>query len=384
MIPYGRQQLDNADIQAVLEVLKGDWLTCGPCVSEFEEKLADYCGAKHVIAVSNGTAALHVAMLAANIGTGDRVLTSPNTFLASANCSEYVGATADFVDISPETLNLSPELLEKNWKADTKAVVAVDFAGRPCNMPAIYKHANGHGAIVIEDAAHAIGSRFMYEGEEFNVGGHPWADMTTFSFHPVKTMTSGEGGAIATDDNDLAARCRSFRNHGMMKTRPAEPWHYEMLEPGYNYRITDLQCALGISQLSKLDDFSERRQDITDSYNKALSELDWLICPVSDFAQNGFTPSRVAWHLYVVQINFSRIGKSRAQVMDELRKLGVGTQVHYIPVHTQPYYQNKYGYGWGDCPVTESYYERCLSLPLYPSMNDEDVGRVISAVRGLR
>lgn len=378
-IPYGRQHIDAADIQAVTEVLQGDWLTGGPNVAEFERALADYCGAKHVIAVSNGTTALHLAMLAARVGEGHQVVTSPNTFLASANCAEYVGASTWFSDIDPVSYNLDPMLLEKNWKEGTKAVIAVDFAGQPCNMPEIARVARARGAVVVEDAAHAIGSRFKVGGKEYAVGGHPWADMTTFSFHPVKTMTCGEGGAIATNNDELAARCRSLRSHGMVKGRPDEPWYYEMPELGFNYRITDIQCALGLSQLRKLDSFVERRQQITDLYNDAFLELDWLVCP-QPVLSGGFAPSRVAWHLYVVQIDFKAIGKSRTQVMVELREAGVGTQVHYIPVHTQPYYAEKYGYDPGDCPDAESYYKACLSLPLYPAMTDEDVEQVIATV----
>jgi dTDP-4-amino-4,6-dideoxygalactose transaminase len=228
---------------------------------------------------------------------------------------------------------------------------------------------------VIEDAAHSLGSRFLYNGKTYAVGGHPWADMTTFSFHPVKTLTTGEGGAIATDNDELATRCRLLRSHGMERTRPDEPWFYEMRQPGYNYRITDIQCALGLSQLSRLEQFIGRRQAVVDEYTAAFSHL-----------KNFKTPSlvssgRSAWHLYVVQIDFPQLGKSRAQVMQELKKRGIGTQVHYIPVHLQPYYRNRYGYAPGKCPQAEAYYEQCLSLPLYPAMTDEDVLRVIAAVR---
>lgn len=379
-IPYGRQLLDEADIDAVVQCLRGDWLTCGPRVAEFEQAVAETVGAKHVIAVSNGTTALHLAMLAARIGAGDKVVTSPNTFLASANCAEYVGASVWFSDIDPVSYNLDPVLLEKNWQAGTKAVVVIDFAGQPCNMPEIACVVRKNGAMVIEDAAHAIGSRFEVDGVEYAVGGHPWADMTTFSFHPVKTMTCGEGGAIATDNDELASRCRSLRSHGMLKSRPDEPWYYEMAELGYNYRITDIQCALGSSQLKKLDGFIERRQQIINRYNEAFQGQAWLCRPqIRGF--NGFAPSRTAWHLYAVQIDFPKIGKTRAQVMKQLLEAGVGTQVHYIPVHTQPYYREKYGCGPGDCPVAEAYYERCLSLPLFPAMTGDEVERVIEAVK---
>lgn len=377
MIPYGRQSIIDEDIDAVVEILKGDWLTCGPTVDRFEAALCDYTGARHAIAVSNGTAALHVAMLAAGIKAGDRVLTSPNTFLASANCAEYVGASADFVDIDPQTLNLCPHTLERKWKNDTRAVVAVDFAGRPCDMPAIAQTARRNGAVVIEDAAHALGSRMEHDGQSYAVGGHPWADMTTLSFHPVKTLTTGEGGAILTDSDELAEKCRLFRNHGMVRNRPEEPWFYGMEQPGFNYRITDLQCALGVSQLKRLEGFIRRRQEITDVYNVAFQALEHLQTP--SLFENG----RSAWHLYAVQIDFPTLGKSRAQVMQELRDLGVGTQVHYIPVHLQAYYQEKYGYAEGKCPVAEAYYGQCLSLPLFPTMTDGQVQEVIDAVRSV-
>ncbi len=374
IIPYGRQSITEDDIHAVVDVLRGDWLTCGPSVERFENELCNYTGARHCIAVSNGTAALHVAMLAAGIGEGDRVITSPNTFLASANCAEYVGAIADFVDIDPETQNISPLTLEAAWSGDTKAVVAVDFAGRPCDMPAIAEVARARGGMIIEDAAHALGSRIEHTGKVYSVGSHPWADMTTFSFHPVKTLTTGEGGAILTQSDALAERCRVFRSHGMERNRPEEPWFYEMKQPGFNYRITDLQCALGCSQLKRLEEFIARRQAIVDSYNAAFQTLNNLQTPCS------VSGGRVAWHLYVVQIDFPSIGKSRAQVMKDLMERGVGTQVHYIPVHLQSYYRNKYGYAFGKCPNAETFYEGCLSLPLFPAMSDSDVAQVVDAV----
>jgi UDP-4-amino-4,6-dideoxy-N-acetyl-beta-L-altrosamine transaminase len=378
IIPYGRQTISEEDIAEVVNVLRSDWLTCGPVVERFERELAAYCGAKHAIAVSNGTAALHVAMLAAGITAGDRVLTSPNTFLASANCAEYVGAMADFVDIDSETYNLDPGRLEVRWKSDTRAVVAVDFAGLPCDMLEIARIARRHGAFVIEDAAHALGSRFSAQGREYHVGSHPWADMTTFSFHPVKTITTGEGGAITTNDDALARRCRMYRSHGMHKTRPEEPWFYEMATPGYNYRITDIQCALGAGQLRRLEKFVARRQEIVDTYRSAFADLKWLKLPPK--ANDEW---RVAWHLFVVQIDFDAIGITRAWLMQELANKGVGSQVHYIPVHLQPYFARKYGYAPGNCPVAEAYYRRCLSLPLYPAMTDKQVALVAAVVRGI-
>jgi perosamine synthetase len=396
MIPYGKQTIDEDDIAAVVEVLKGDWLTCGPVVDRFEQALAHYCGAKHAIAVANGTAALHVAMLAAGIKAGDRVLTSANTFLASANCAEFVGATADFADIDPRTYNVTVETLAAAWKPDVKAVVPVDFAGQPCDMPAIATLARSRGATIIEDASHALGSQFQHDGQWYKVGGHPWADMTTFSFHPVKTITTGEGGAILTNDDKLAVRCRLLRSHGMVKD-PSQfvssarcpllsekgPWFYEMHEVGFNCRITDIQCALGLSQLNKLDRFIQRRAEIVAQYNAAFASHPFLKCPeLPAFHLSSFIlhPSEIAWHLYVLKIDFAKLGKQRAQVMAELRELGVGTQVHYIPVHLQPYYRSKYGYDSGKCPQTEIFYSRNLSLPLFPAMTDADMHHVVGIV----
>lgn len=379
LLPYGRQTVDSDDAAAVSEALRSDFLTTGPTVERFERALADYCGARHAVAVANGTAALHVAMMAAGIGPNQRVLTSANTFLASANCAEFVGATADFADIDPRTYNVTADTLRAAWRDDVRAVVAVDFAGQPCNMPAIATLARERGAVVIEDASHALGTRFVYEGNVHKVGGHPWADMTTFSFHPVKTITTGEGGAILTNDDRLAERCRRFRNHGMIRIETVSPWYYEMSELGYNYRLSDIHCALGLSQLRKLDQFIVRRQEIVGIYNNAFAPLPFVVTPrTSDLTPN---PSLIAWHLYVLQIDFNSLGRSRAQVMAELRRHGVGTQVHYIPVHLQPYYRRKYGYGPGKCPNAEAYYQRCLSLPLFPAMTDEDVQRVVDSVK---
>jgi UDP-4-amino-4,6-dideoxy-N-acetyl-beta-L-altrosamine transaminase len=390
MIPYGKQSIDEADVSAVAEVLKSDWLTCGPAVERFERALAEYGGAKHAIAVANGTAALHVAALAARLGPGQRLITSPITFLASANCAEFVGAAADFADIDPATQCVSAETLRRAWRDDVKAVVAVDFAGYPCASREMAELVHSKGALLIEDGCHAIGGG----RDGCKVGGLPWVDLTVFSFHPVKTITTGEGGAILTNDDDLAARCRRFRNHGMVRDPslfhpsivippPSDrgPWYYEMPELGYNYRITDLQCALGLSQLKKLDRFVARRQQIVDAYNAAFGALDSVLRPPSssfNLPPSAFSP---AWHLYVLQFDFPRMGKSRTEIVQALKERGVGTQVHYIPVHLQPYYRERRGYGPGKCPAAEAYYAKSLSLPLYPAMTDAEVERVISAVR---
>ena len=406
-IPYGRQSIGEEDIAAVVAVLKSDWLTCGPAVERFERTLAASCGAKYAIAVCNGTAALHVAMLAAGIQPGQRVITSPNTFLASANCAEFVGAHVDFVDIDGTTLNLDPKALAQTIMTDVKAVVTVDFAGRPSELPAINRLAKAAGACVIEDAAHSLGSSFEYAGRRYRVGGHPWADMATLSFHPVKTITTGEGGAILTDDENLARRCRRFRSHGMIRdnhewvqqpnslekvgnsdTTEMAPWYYEMQELGYNYRITDFQCALGEVQLSQLEGLVRRRAEIVSCYDSAFSDLPMVkIAPHSMEAPMNegisYNFSDIAWHLYVLQIDFVRLGKTRSQIMSALRSKGVGTQVHYIPVHLQPYYRRKYGFKPGKCPVAEKYYSQALSLPLFAGMSDRDVQQVISAIRSV-
>ncbi len=372
-LPYGRQSIDESDIAAVVEVLRTDWLTCGPAVDWFEEALAAACGARQAVAVCNGTAALHLAMRAAGVGPGDRVLTSANTFLASANAAEYVGATADFADIDPETRCVSVETLRAAWKPDVKAVVAVDYAGFPCVTEEMADFIHSRGARVVEDACHAIGGQL----DGHAVGGLPWVDMTVFSFHPVKTMTTGEGGAILTNEAKWADSCRLNRHHGMARAPagadPSAP-PYTMELPGYNYRITDFQCALGLSQLSRLEGFVARRGEIVDRYNRAFGGLPHVRIPKAPAG------GRVAWHLYALQIDFQRLGRTRAEMMGELRARGVGTQIHYYPVHLQPYYAKRYGYGTGKCPVAEAWHEQTLSLPLYPGLTEGDVDRVIEAV----
>lgn len=438
MIPYGRQSISEDDIAAVVRSLRSDFLTCGPEVEAFEKEFAAFVGAKHAVAVCNATAALHLAMQVLGIGKGDRVVTSPNTFVASANAAAYVGATPDFSDIDPKSYNLDPVVLEQNWKPDTKAVVAVDYAGQPCNMPEIALIARSRGAYVIEDACHGTGGGFQVDGRKWKLGGHPWADITTFSFHPVKTLTTGEGGILLTENDEWAAKARLLRTHGITRT-PSEftglsdspsspssairdqsslaergPWYYEMQELGYNYRITDLQCALGRSQLNRLSEFITRRQQIVAHYNKSLANLDWLKTPAfgctllpatrhespatrySLLATASETPpppatgsdfsyqlSDISLHLYTVQIDFPRLGKTRTEVMQELREQGVGTQVLYIPVYLQPWYRRTYGYASGKCPNAERFYARALSLPLFPAMTDADVQKVIHSVLAL-
>ena len=401
-LPYSRQWVDEADIQAVADVLRSEFLTCGPKVEEFEGRFAALVGARHAAAMNSATSALHVAMLVAGIKRGDRVITTPNTFLASANCAAFVGATPDFADIDPVSYNLDAVALERSWLPDTRAIVAVDYAGQPCDMPRIARFARERGAMVIEDACHSVGGGGTHEGRVWKVGGHPWADITVFSFHPVKAMTSGEGGMLVTNNDVWAAHARSLRSHGVVKD-PARfvglcsvmshgaslkgshlsetgPWYYEMQDLGYNYRITDIQCALGLSQLDRLSGFVARRREIVARYNAALADLPWLTTPG---LRNPADRDYISWHLYTVQIAFEKIGKTRTQVMTELRNRGVGTQVLYIPVHLQPWYRQRYGYGPGKCPVAEECYRHTLSLPLYPAMTEADVDRVIGIVRDL-
>jgi dTDP-4-amino-4,6-dideoxygalactose transaminase len=428
MIHYGKQSVSEDDIAAVVRALRSDFLTCGPEVAAFEREFAAFVGAKHAVAVCNATEALHLAMRVLAIGPGDRVLTSPITFVASANAAAYVGAFPDFCDIHTGTRNIDPSALEANWQNDTRAVVAVDYGGIPCEMPEIARIARGRGAFVIEDACHGTGGGFLAEGRPWKLGGHPWADITTFSFHPVKTLTTGEGGILLTENDEWAAKARLLRTHGITRN-PEEfaglldplssnsdllssvlaergPWYYEMQELGYNYRITDLQCALGRSQLQRLPEFIARRQEIAFRYNQAFSTLDWLTTPkftsvpplitnhslpaTSSSSEVRPPPSAISYqlsdlslHLYTVEIDFDKIGKSRSQVMQELRDKGVGSQVLYIPVYLQPWYRRTYGYAPGKCPNAEKFYARALSLPLFPAMTDADVETVIDAVSKL-
>jgi perosamine synthetase len=390
-LPYGKQWIDDDDIAAVIGVLRSDFLTSGPEVTAFEEEFAAMTGAPHAIAFTNATAALHAAVHVAGIGAGDRVITSPNTFLSSANCAAFVGATPDFADIDPVTRNLDPVALEAMWTDDVKAVIPVAFGGQPADMPRIAEIARARGTVVIEDASHAAGGGFFREGKSWKTGNHPWADMTVFSFHPVKTMTTGEGGMLVTADDEFARKARLFRSHGLerdaarfqgfgVESGPlAEvgPWVYEMHDLGHNQRITDIQCALGRTQLAKLPCFIERRRGIVAAYNSAFADL-----PCLDTPGLGVERDRdlISWHLYTVEIDFPSLGKSRTEIMTALLERGVGSQVLYIPVHLQPWYRRTYGYGPGKCPVAERYYSRCLSLPLYPSLKNDDVARVIAAV----
>ncbi|MFZ5632092.1 MAG: UDP-4-amino-4,6-dideoxy-N-acetyl-beta-L-altrosamine transaminase [Bacillota bacterium] len=366
-LPYGKQFIDRDDIRAVLDVLQSDWLTTGPKVEEFERELARKAGARYAVVLNSGTAALHAAYFAAGVGPGDEVITSSITFAATANAALFLGARPVFADVRPDTVNMDPEKLEKLITSRTRVLVPVDFAGHPADLDAVMDIARKHNLVVVEDAAHALGAR--YHGRV--VGSI--ADMTVFSFHPVKHITTGEGGAVATDNRDYYEKMLSFRSHGMVRekeklTEYHGPWYHEMHYPGYNYRITDIQCALGLSQLKKLDIFLQKRQGIVDFYNGRLGELEAVETPV---ALPGITP---AWHLYVIRLRDNRI--SRRELYEELHRSGIGAQVHYLPVYLHPYYQ-RLGYPEGLCPAAEDYYHRALSLPLFPAMGDEDANRVV-------
>jgi len=371
-LPYGHQWIDESDIEAVIEVLRSNWVTTGPKVAEFEARLADCVGAKYAIVFSSGTAALHAAVFAAGIGSGDEVITTPMTFAASANCVLYQGGKPVFADVQPDTLNIDPEEIKKKLTPRTKALIPVDYTGQPCDLDEIKDIARKHGLIVIEDAAHALGA--TYRGKRIG----SLSDMTVFSFHPVKLITTGEGGAVVTDDPELARRLRMFRNHGITtearEREKAGDWFYEMVYLGYNYRLTDIQCALGLSQMNKLDSWLARRQEIARRYNEAFAELPEIMTPVVKDDRSS------AWHLYVIRLNLEQLRAGRAEVFAALRAENIGVNVHYIPVHLHPYYQKRFGYKRGDYPVAESAYERLISLPIFPKMTDDDVSDVINAV----
>lgn len=373
IIPYAHQSVDAADIQAVTEVLRSDWITTGPKVQEFEKIIAAFTGARTAVAVSSGTAALHAAAYAAEIGPGDEVIIPAMTFAASANCVLYLGGTPVFADVREDTLLLDPAQVEAKLTPRTKAIMAVDYAGQPCDYDALRAIADRYGLTLIADAAHALGG--AYKGRKVGT----LADLTAFSFHPVKHVTTGEGGMVVTDNSELADRMRTFRNHGIStdsRTRSAKgTWFYEMTALGYNYRLTDIQCALGISQMKKLPRSLSRRRAIAERYDRALAGI------------SGVEPVAVspdvlhAYHLYVVRLDSAAIGVDRNTAFRFLRERGIGVNVHYIPVHLHPYYRTHLGTRPGMCPVAEAVYDRILSLPMFPAMTDADMRRVIEAVR---
>lgn len=378
-ISYGRQCIAEEDIEAVVKVLRSPFLTTGPVAAEFEASLCELTGAKHAIVCSNGTTALHLACLGLGIAKGDLGITSPITFLASANCVEFCGGQTDFVDIDPDTLCISVEKLEDYCKnvAVPRIVVPVDFAGVPADLPAIHALSRKHGFYVIEDAAHAIGSSYEFDGRQIHCGSCSHSDLAIFSFHPVKTITCGEGGVVLTNDDKMADRVRLLRSHGMVRdidllTKNDGPWYYEMTDISYNCRITDFQCALGKSQLKRLQFFKERRREIVDRYNKAFCVYDELTLPPDPEG------SSVCYHLYVLQ--FQDGGRKRHEVFHRLSKVRIYCQIHYIPVYWQPYYSRKYGYCVGKCLDAEKYYSRCLSLPLFPALSDDEVDYIIASV----
>jgi UDP-4-amino-4,6-dideoxy-N-acetyl-beta-L-altrosamine transaminase len=380
MLPYGKQSLDEADLQAVLEVLRSDFLTQGPAIPRFERAVAEWCGAEHGIAMANGTATLHCAAKAMGLGHGDWLWTSPITFVASANAGRYCGAQVDFVDVDAGTANLSVDCLrtkleqaEKEGKLP-KVVVPVHFGGQSCDMPAIHELGQRYGFRILEDGAHALGGEFAGE----RIGNCRWSDAVSHSFHPVKIITSGEGGMITTNDEELAWRIGMLRTHGITRdagrmTREADgPWYYQQLELGYNYRMTDIQAALGASQMGKLEGFARRRRELADLYERELAGL-----PARPLERDARGTS--GWHLFVVRLDLEAAGKTRREVFEGLRARGIGVNVHYIPVHLQPDYE-RLGFRAGMFPEAERYYEEAITLPLFPAMSDADVTRVVAAL----
>jgi len=380
MIPYGRHDITQADIDAVIGVLKSDYLTQGPMVPRFEEMVASYCGVGHALAMNSATSALHVACMALGLGPSDWLWTSPVTFVASANCARYCGAQVDFVDIDPRTYNLSPQALEhKLVKAEKsgrlpKVVVPVHLCGQPSDMQAIHTLAQRYGFKIIEDASHAIGGK--YQGQP--IGNGRYSDITVFSFHPVKIITTAEGGMALTNDASLANRMALLRSHGITRD-PAQmthesdgPWYYQQIDLGYNYRMTELQAALGVSQMDRLDDYVKRRHTIAHHYDEQLAGLPVTIPWQHPDGYSGL-------HLYPIRLQLDRINCNHREVFDSLRKQSIGVNLHYIPVHTQPYYQ-RMGFRIGDYPQAERYYAEAISLPMYPTMSIAQQDQVIAAV----
>ena len=381
MIPYGRQWIDDADIAAVVETLRSDWLTQGPAVGKLEAAFAELCRVPHAVAVNSATSALHIACLAIGAGPGDVVWTVPNTFVASANCARLCGADVDFVDIDPATYNISLPALERKLRDAKaagrlpKAVVSVHFSGRSPDQEAIWALAKDYGFRVIEDASHCVGG--THKGEP--IGSCRWSDIAVFSFHPVKIVTTAEGGLATTRDPDLADRMARLRTHGITRderllSRTDEGgWYYEQIDLGLNYRLTDMQAALGLSQMRRLNQFLQRRRELVARYDRLLADMP-IQRPLIDVLNDS------AWHLYVIRIDAKRAGKTRRQVYDAMRSAGIGVQVHYIPVHLQPYYR-ALGFKPGHCPEAERYSEEALSLPLYPAMSEADQDAVVAALR---
>ena len=375
LLPYGYQWIDEEDIKAVIEVLRSDWITQGPKIAEFEKEFAKYVGARYAVAVNSGTAALHAACFAAQIEKGDEAITTPITFAASANCVFYQGGTPVFADIDADTLNIDPAEIRKKISKKTKALILVDFTGLPVDLEKILQIAKDNDLIIIEDASHALGATY----KDRKIGSI--SDMTIFSFHPVKHITTGEGGMITTNNKEYYEKLNLFRTHGITKDKDKllnydGPWYYEMQELGYNYRLTDFQCALGLSQLKKIDRIIQRRREIVKKYNYEFKDIPEIKIP-----QINPPNSNSSWHLYVIQLNLEKLKVSRKGIFEALRAENIGVNVHYIPMHLQPYYQNKLGYNLGDFPKAENYYSRAITLPLFPKMSDKDIDDIIKAAK---
>jgi len=372
-LPYGQQWIDDDDIEAVVNVLKSDYLTTGPAVSKFEQEIANYVGAKYAVSFSNGTAALHGACFAAGISIGDEVITTPITFAASANCVLYLGGKPIFVDIDPKTYNINPKEIEKQITNKTKAIIPVDFTGQPVDLEEIYAIAKKYGLVVIEDAAHALGAK--YKGKK--VGSI--SDMTMFSFHPVKHITSGEGGVITTNNKEYYEKMLQFRSHGITRDQNKMlenhgPWYYEMQFLGFNYRLTDIQAALGTSQLKKIDKFIELRKKYAAMYNAAFATIPQITIPYQH------SEAESSWHLYIIRLNQDLLKAKRKEIVEHLLSMNIGVNVHYIPVYLLPYYQ-QLEFQKGLCPQAEKLYEEIITLPLFPKMSELDVSDVIQAVK---
>jgi perosamine synthetase len=380
-IPYGHQYIDEDDIQAVVNVLKSDYLTCGPKILEFEQKFSEYVGCKYAVAVSNGTAALHAACFTAGIQNNDEAVTTPLTFAATSNSILYMGGKPVFADIDAHTYNIDPSEIEKKITSNTKAIIAVDFTGQPAELFKIQAIAKKHNLVFIEDAAHSLGAEIQNENGNWQKTGSV-ADITIFSFHPVKHITTAEGGMICTDDINIYEKLIKFRAHGitrdetLLQDKTQGKWYYEQQLLGLNYRISDIQAALGISQMKKLDGFIDRRREIAAMYDKAFSQeglKDKITIPYQS------PNTRSSYHIYIVKFNLLAIGKSRNDIFSELQKYNIGVNVHYIPVYYHPYYK-ELGYEKGICPIAEELYEEIITLPLYPGLSDEDVDYVINCV----
>ncbi len=390
-LPYGRQSIDDDDVAAVVRALRSDWLTTGPTVEAFEQAFAEKTGARYAIACNSGTAGLHLAMMALGLGEGDVLIVPTLTFLATANAARYVGAEVEFADVDADTGLLNEASLRaaiERSQGRARAVAPVHLNGPCVDMAMVARQAQEHGLAVVEDACHALGGTYESNGVDVPVGACRHSDMATFSLHPVKTITMGEGGVVTTNDSATCEKLKRFRSHGMTRN-PEEfrntalafdgagapnPWYYEMAQPGYNYRASDINCALGLSQLAKLETFAARRRALAARYDALLAPLAPSIRPVPRVP--GCDP---VLHLYVVLIDFKAVGADRATIMRRLKARGIGTQVHYLPVHRQPYYQKRYGELVH--PGADAYYERCLSLPLFPDMGDEDVARVVEGLK---